>query len=83
MTSEQVLVGSLALFACVTVGGIFWTKTKGFGKFSTSLVLLASILFTCAILFAAGKIEGPIFMNIVFAIAGYAGGLIAPSKEEK
>lgn len=83
MTTENFLIGALVLVALVTIIGIFKTKTQGFGKYSTSLILLASVLFLSALFFAAGKLEGTIFTNIVFAIAGYAGGLIAPSKDEK
>jgi len=81
MTTESLLIVVLALLAIVTVIGIFATKTKGFGRYSTSLVLLSSALFLGALFLAIGKIEGASFMNILFAVAGYAGGLIAPSKE--
>lgn len=83
MTTENILIGALVLVALAVIVGIFRTKTQGFGKFSTSLVLLTSVLFLSALFFAAGKIEGAVFTNIVFAIAGYAGGLIVPSKDEK
>jgi p-aminobenzoyl-glutamate transporter AbgT len=65
-----------------TLAGIFKTKTAGFGRFTTSIVLLVLVLFVAAVAFILGKLELQPLANLLFAIAGYAGGLLT-SKEAK
>jgi hypothetical protein len=57
--------------------GIFRTKTPGFGKYTTSALLLTLILFVAAMALVQGKVEWTPMANILFAVAGFAGGLIA------
>lgn len=63
------VVGLVALI------GFFVTKTKGFGRYATSAFLLLLVVVLSAMLFAAGKLEGQILANILFAVIGFAGGL--------
>jgi uncharacterized membrane protein YoaT (DUF817 family) len=67
----------LAIFVVglVALIGFFVTKTKGFGRYATSAFLLLLVVVLSALLFAAGKLEGQILTNILFAIIGFAGGL--------
>ena len=74
-TSDWLILGITALGVAALIG-IFVTKTPGFGKYSTSLLLLTLVLFIAALFFAAGNIESGLFANIVFAVSGFAGGLI-------
>jgi hypothetical protein len=74
-TSDWLIVGVAALGAAALIG-IFLTKTAGFGRYSTSLLLLTLVLMLSSIFLAAGKIESTLFANIAFAVAGFAGGLI-------
>lgn len=67
---------SLTLLALVALIGIFRTKTAGFGKYSTSLLLLTIVTFTAAIALITGQLSADIFSNVIFAIAGFAGGLV-------
>lgn len=76
MSTDAWLIVGIALLGAVALIGIFATKTPGFGRYTSSLVLLASVLFVTALFLAAGKIESTLFANIAFAIAGFAGGLI-------
>ena len=76
MTTNDWLILGVTVFGIAALVGIFVTKTPGFGKYSTSLLLLTLVLFTAALFFAAAKIESGLFANIVFAVAGFAGGLI-------
>ena len=76
------LIG-LTVLSVATVIGIFVTKTPGFGKYSTSVLLLALVLFISAFFLVLGKIESSLFANVVFAIAGYAGGLINGGREKQ
>lgn len=72
----------LTIFAVATMIGIFVTKTPGFGKYSTSTVLLSVAVFAAAFFLLFGLIEATVFSNVLFAVAGYAGGLINAKKEE-
>lgn len=62
--------------------GFFRTKTNGFGKYTSGLLLLILVTFTGAVALAIGKIEWPSLANLLFAIAGYAGGLVSPKNEK-
>ncbi|KAB7740556.1 hypothetical protein F2P47_08495 [Parvibaculum sedimenti] len=62
--------------------GFFCSKNKGFGKYTTSLLLLILVLFVGAVAFVTGKIDWPNLGNLLFAIAGYAGGLVTPKDDQ-
>jgi hypothetical protein len=73
-------VASLIAISIVTGGsliGIFKTKTPGFGRYSTSLIMLVLVLFSASVFAANGRLEPQQLGNILFAVAGFAGGLIA------
>jgi hypothetical protein len=80
---ENIALIGLAVLSTATIIGIFATKTPGFGRYTTSVLILALVLFLSAFFLILGKIESSSFANIVFAIAGYAGGLINGSPESK
>ena len=82
MTTEIALI-SLTVFAVVVVGGIFWTKTPGFGKYTTSLLLLSIIVFLAGFFLVLDKISASIFANIAFAVAGFGGGLLSAKKGDE
>ena len=67
----------LTLFGVIALVGIFCTKTKGFGKYTTSLLLLVLILFLSSFFLLLGSITSTMFINIVFAVAGFGGGLLS------
>ena len=69
-------IGVLIVFGG-TIVGIFRTKAPGFGKYTTSALLLTLILFVAAMALVQGKVEWTPMANILFAVAGFAGGLIA------
>lgn len=71
----------LTVFAVATMTGIFVTKTPGFGKYSTSVVLLTVVVFIASFFLLFGLINSQVFVNILFAVAGFAGGLINAKKE--
>jgi FtsH-binding integral membrane protein len=67
----------------LSLAGIFWTKTKGFGKYTTSTVLLTLVLFVASIAFVTQRVEWEPLANILFAVAGFAGGLITSKADDK
>ena len=69
-------LGVILVFAGA-VFGIFRTKTPGFGRYTISALLLTLVLFVAAIAFVQGKVEWSPMANILFAVAGFAGGLTA------
>lgn len=81
MTTNDWLLLGISVLGIAALVGIFVTKTPGFGKYATSLLLLVLVLFIAALCFAAGKIESGVFANVLFAVAGYAGGLITGKQE--
>ena len=81
MNTPDLSLTALTILGSVAVIGIFVTKTPGFGRYSTSVLLLTLVLFVSAFFLVGGQIEAPVFANIVFAITGFAGGLITAKAE--
>lgn len=75
MDSNTVVLVVIGLIGLASLGGFFGTKTKGFGRFATSSLLMLLVVIITSLLFAAGKLEGPVLANIFFAVIGFAGGL--------
>ena len=67
-------IGVILVFA-LAIAGIFRTKSPGFGKYSTSALLLILVLFVAAMAFILGKVEWAPMANILFVVVGFAGGL--------
>ena len=74
-TTALIPWGVLVLFT-VVISGIFLTKTAGFGKYTTATLVLTLVLFVAAMAFFTGRVEWQPLGNILFAVAGFAGGLI-------
>lgn len=81
MNQELWLALGVLLLGGGAITGVFLTKTPGFGRFSTSVLLLVLVVTVSALFFAFGKIEPSVFANVVFAVAGFAGGLLANRQE--
>lgn len=73
-TDTLLLIGTFILGAIALIG-FFITKTKGFGRYATSALLILLATISSVLMFVGGKLEGQIFANIIFAIIGFAGGL--------
>ena len=81
MTTDQWLLIAVTILGGGALFGIFKTKTTGFGRYSTSLLLLTLVLVVSALFLAVGKIEPALFGHIAFAVVGFAGGLITAKAE--
>ncbi|HMD30925.1 MAG TPA: hypothetical protein VKG84_03370 [Candidatus Acidoferrales bacterium] len=81
MTNENVELICLTALGIAAIIGIFATKTPGWGRYSMSTLILALALFIAADFLLIGKIVASVFLNITFAIVGYAGGLINGKNE--
>ncbi len=56
--------GSLCVF--------FKSKTEGFGRFTTSVLLILLVVTISSLLFVTGKINQEFIYNILFAVFGFA-----------
>lgn len=74
---EIVALLSLTVLGIVAVIGILKTKTQGWGKYSTSTLILSLTLVIIAEMLVAGKLEASQSTNLFIAIIGFAGGPIA------
>ena len=81
MDKETVALISVTVLGVATVVGILWTKTPGWGMYSTSILILTLALFVIADLLILGKLDGQQAGNLFFTIIGFAGGLIAGKKD--
>ena len=81
MTTQNIQVICLTILAIAAIIGVLLTKTPGWGRYSTSTLILVLVLFVAADLLLVGKIDSTGVVNILFAIVGYAGGLINGKKE--
>lgn len=67
----------VTLVFCGVLIGFFTTKTNGFGKYSSGLLVLILVTFVGAFALSIGKIEWPSLANLLFAVAGFGGGIVA------
>ncbi len=80
ITNDWLLVG-IFLLGAGTLFGIFKTKTAGFGRYTTSAILPSLVIVVSALLLVAGMIDGAIFVNIAFAVTGFAGGIVTAKEQ--
>ena len=76
---DNTLLIIICIVSSICLLGFFLTKSKGFGKYNTSSLLLILCLSLASIFYAAGKLEADTFYNVIFAVIGFAGGLFAKS----
>jgi hypothetical protein len=69
------LFWTVVAFGLVALIGFFATKTTGFGKYTTSTLLLILVLTISTVLYVAGRLEGAVYGHLLFAMVGFAGGL--------
>jgi hypothetical protein len=77
MDKDSVALISVTVLGVATIVGVLWTKTPGWGMYSTSILILTLALFVIADLLVLGKLDGQQAANLFFSIVGFAGGLIA------
>lgn len=83
---DSVMLGSLVAVVLIFGGsliGIFVTKTQGFGQYATSVTVLTLALFIAALAVVLGKAEWERLSNLLFAVIGFAGGLVTAKQAEK
>lgn len=81
MTQESWLMLGVFIIGLAALVGFFMTKTKGYGRFSTSTFLIILAVVISALLYSAGKLEGQVMANLFFAVIGFAGGLFTGNEK--
>jgi hypothetical protein len=76
MNDSLLAVAALVVIFGGALMGVFLTKKAGFGRFSSSLVVLLLVVFSASVFAATGRLQPADLANILFAVAGFAGGLI-------
>jgi len=75
MDTNQWLILAIFILGAGSLLGFFKTKTEGFGRFTTSTLLVLLVVTISGLLYAGGKLEGQVMANVLFAVFGFAGGL--------
>jgi hypothetical protein len=75
MEANCYLIFAVLGFGVTALIGFFWTKVDGYGRFTTSTLLILLVFVVSALLFSAGKLDAQSFANLCFAVIGFAGGL--------
>jgi hypothetical protein len=81
MDIEHWLMIAITLLAIVCFAGFFKTKTEGFGRYTTSVLLLMIALFLATLLLVGDRIDAALFGHIAFAVVGFAGGLFVTKEQ--
>jgi hypothetical protein len=69
------LMLAIFILGSASLIGFFKTKSEGFGRFTTSTLLVILVVTISGLLYAGGKLEGQVMANVLFAVFGFAGGL--------
>ena len=74
------VMAAVVMISVTALGGFFLTKTKGYGQFTVSTLILLLAVSLTGILAAAGKISDDDTTSILLAVIGFAGGLFAGNR---
>ena len=75
MNTNDWLMIAIFIIGAGAIIGFFITKTAGFGRFTTSVLLILIVITIGSLLHVGGKLDSQIMANILFAVFGFAGGL--------
>ena len=75
MTINEWLMVAIFIIGAGSLLGFFKTKTEGFGRFTTSVLLIIIVVTIASLMYAGGKLDGNVMSNVLFAVFGFAGGL--------
>ncbi|MDQ6972848.1 MAG: hypothetical protein Q9M30_09375 [Mariprofundaceae bacterium] len=75
METNHWLMIAIFILGSGSLIGFFISKTEGFGRFTTSPLLVIFVVTFSSLLYAGGKLESQVMANVLFAVFGFAGGL--------
>lgn len=83
-TNWSVLIA--LVFVAVLGGGTLWgffrTKTQGFGRYNTSLLVIILALSFGMLALTAGLIREQAFTGLLMAVVGFAGGMVVGKEQQ-
>ena len=82
MNSTNWAIVSILLLGGGALFGFFKTKTEGFGRFTTSVLVLFLALTFSALLLANGNLDSQAFTNVVLGVVGFASGLVVGNNKQ-
>lgn len=82
MSKSEILMLAVFILGAGSIIGFFKTKTAGFGRFTTSVLLIILVLTISAMLYAGDKLGTDEMSNFLFAVFGFAGGLFTSKNAE-
>lgn len=74
--SGLTLIAIMALLGGGALYGFFRTKTPGFGRYNTSILVIILALSFGSLALIAGAIREQVFSSLLMAIVGFAGGMV-------
>jgi len=80
MTINKWLMVAIFLLGAASLIGFFKTKKEGFGRFTTSTLLILLVLIFAVLMYVGGLLEGQVMANVLFAVLGFSGGLFTSNK---
>ena len=83
MLSNSIMALLLLVIFSVVLWKFFSDKKEGYGLYTTSTLLITLALMVTSVGFLLGKIESRDITNIILAIVGFAGGLVAGKSKKK
>lgn len=81
MNPNSILMIAISILGLTALIGFFITKSQGFGRYTSSILLLLLVITLSTLLVVANRIDTPILVNIFFAIIGFATGLFTKSDD--
>ena len=73
---QTVAFVAVSIVFAIALIGYFTTKAAEHGRLTPAAIILMLVLYAAFAAFSMGKLEAGILTNLLFAAAGYAGGLM-------
>ena len=82
MNTSSLLMLAIFILGAASLVGFFKTKKEGFGRFTTSVLLILLVLIFSSLMYVSGKLEVAVMANVIFSVLGFAGGLFTSKNGE-
>lgn len=81
MTINCWVIIAIFILGAGSIVGFFVTKKPGFGRFTTSVLLILLVVTISSLLYASDNLDSQVMANILFAVFGFAGGLFTSKQD--
>ncbi|MCB1560873.1 MAG: hypothetical protein KDI75_07240 [Xanthomonadales bacterium] len=72
---------AVTVLGAISLIGYFWTKTKGFGRYNSSVLTVILAICFGAIGLVSGLLPGQAFAGLLMAAVGFAGGMVVGKEQ--